>query len=177
MIIDGFIAISLVLAFIRGWKKGVLWAVASLLAVILGSLVSLKLSHRFAEFLQAQQIIDSKYTLIVSYVLLFLIVMYGLRLIIKMIEKLMKSLMLGWVNRLVGGAVYVLFSAFMVSSIFWLANQGGILTEEGKKESQLYSIIEPIAPMGIEIGSDLIPYAKEMFQQVSEHLDKYAKAK
>lgn len=175
MIIDGFIAISLVLAFIRGWKKGVLWAVASLLAVILGSLVSLKLSHRFAEFIQAQQIIDSKYTLIVSYILLFLIVMYGLRLIIKMIEKLMESLMLGWVNRIIGGGVYVLFSAFMLSSIFWLASQGGILTEEGKNESQLYGIIEPLAPMGIEMGSAFLPYAKEMFQEVSEHLEKYAK--
>lgn len=174
MIIDGFIAVSLVLAFIRGWKKGILWAVASLAAVVFGSLVSLKLSHRFAQLIQEQQIIDSKYTLIVSYILLFLLVMYGLRFLIKMVEKLLQSLMLGWANRLAGGALYILFSAFMLSSIFWLTNQAGILTEEAKQESQLYAAIEPLAPQGFELGGELLPFLKNMYQDVGLYLEQYA---
>ncbi len=174
MIIDGIIGISLVLAFIRGWKKGILWAVASLAAVVFGSLVSLKLSHRIAQYIQEQNIIDSKYTLILSYILLFLLVMYGLRFIIKMLEKLLQSLMLGWANRLAGGALYVLFSAFMLSSIFWVTNEAGILTEEGKNESQLYAIIEPIAPQGIELGGEVLPFLKDLYQDVGTYLERYA---
>ena len=151
MIIDAIIGICLALAFIRGWKKGMLWAIASLAAVVLGSLVSLKLSHRFAQYIQEQEIIDSKYTLVISYILLFLIVMYGLRFLIKMLEKLLQSLMLGWANRIAGGLLYISFTAFMLSSIFWLANEASILTIEAKSESLLYSSIEPIAPKGIEI--------------------------
>lgn len=173
MIIDGIIGISLVLAFIRGWKKGVLWAVASLAAVVLGSLVSLKLSHKFAQLIQEQNLIDSKYTLIVSYILLFLIVMYGLRFLIKMIEKLLDSLMLGWVNRLAGGAVYILFSAFMLSSIFWLTNEAGVLTTEAKQESQLYTAIEPIAPQGIKLGGEYLPMLKELYADIGAYLEGY----
>ncbi len=177
MIIDGIIGISLVLAFIRGWKKGILWALASLVAVILGSLVSLKLAHRLSLLIQEQHIIDSKYTLIIAYILLFLLVMYGFRLLIGMIEKLLKSLMLGWVNRLAGGLLYLLFSAFMLSSIFWLTNEAGILTEEGKKESQLYAAVEPIAPQGIKLASDFLPFLKNLYTDIGNYLEQYAQTK
>jgi len=176
VILDGIIGISLALAFIRGWKKGILWAIASLAAVVLGSLVSLKLSHRFAQYIQEQNIIDSKYTLILSYILLFLLVMYGLRFLIKMVEKLLQSLLLGWANRLAGGALYILFSAFMLSSIFWLTKEAGILTEEGKNESHLYYFIEPIAPQGIQLGGEVLPFLKDLYEDVGSHLDKYAVA-
>lgn len=174
MIIDGIIGVSLVLAFIRGWKKGVLWALASLAAVALGSLVSLKLSHRFAQLIQEQHIIDSKYTLILSYIILFLIVMYGLRFLIKMLEKLLESLMLGWANRLAGGALYILFSAFMLSSIFWLTNEAGILTKEAKQESQLYGAIEPIAPQGIQMAGEVLPFLKTLYGDIGNYLEQYA---
>jgi len=174
MILDGLIAVSLVLAFIRGWKKGVLWAIASLAAVVLGSLVSLKLSHRVAQLIQEQQIIDSRYTLIVSYILLFLLVMYGLRFLIKMVEKLLKSLMLGWTNRLAGGALYILFSAFMLSSIFWLTNEAGILTVEAKEESQLYTTVEPLAPQGLQIAGKALPFLKNLYQDIGLYLEQYA---
>jgi membrane protein required for colicin V production len=173
MIIDGIIGISLALAFIRGWKKGILWAVASLAAVVLGSLVSLKLAHRFSVLIQEQNIIDSRYTLVLSYILLFLLVMYGLRFLIKMVEKLMQSLMLGWINRLAGGLLYILFSAFMLSSIFWLTNEAGVLTQEAKAESQLYSIIEPLAPQGIELGGEVLPFLKDLYQDVGTYLSQY----
>ena len=174
MIIDAIIGICLALAFIRGWKKGMLWAIASLAAVVLGSLVSLKLSHRFAQYIQEQEIIDSKYTLVISYILLFLIVMYGLRFLIKMLEKLLQSLMLGWANRIAGGLLYISFTAFMLSSIFWLANEASILTIEAKSESLLYSSIEPIAPKGIEICGDALPFLKDMYTEVGVYLDRYS---
>jgi len=173
MIIDGIIGVSLALAFIRGWKKGILWAVASFAAVILGSLVSLKLAHRFSLLIQEQNIIDSRYTLVLSYILLFLLVMYGLRFLIKMVEKLMQSLLLGWVNRLAGGLLYILFSAFMLSSIFWLTNEAGVLTQEAKEESQLYAIVEPLAPQGIELGGEVLPFLKDLYQDVGDYLSQY----
>lgn len=175
MILDGIIGVALVLAFIRGWKKGVLWAVASLGAVVLGSLVSLKLSHTVALYLQEQNIINSQYTLIISYILLFLLVMYGLRFLIKLIEKLLQSLMLGWANRLAGGFLYIIFSAFILSSIFWLTNQAGILTQEAKNESQLYGFIEPIAPQGIQLGGEVLPFLKSMYQDIGDYLEGFAK--
>lgn len=174
MIIDGLIGVVLVLAFIRGWKKGILWAIASTAAVVLGSLVSLKLSHRLAQFIQEQQIIDSKYTLIISYILLFLLVMYGLRLLSKLIEKLLKSLMLGWANRLAGGLLYIAFSVFMLSSVFWLANEGGIISPEAKKESQFYSHIEPIAPKGLQLAGEVLPFLKSMYHDIGTYLEQYA---
>lgn len=169
--IDVVIVIICLLAFIRGWKKGFLWAVASLVAVVLGSLVSLKLSHKLAQYISEQNIIDSKYTLIVSYIILFLLVMYGLRFLIKFVEKILKTLLLGWANKLAGGILYILFSAFVVSSILWLSNEVQLIKEEAKQESQLYSIVEPIAPKGIEMGGVALPFLKNLYGDVELYLN------
>ncbi len=171
MIIDGIILIISILAFIRGWKKGFLWAIASFVAVVLGSLVSLKLAHKVALYINEQNIIDSKYTLIVSYILLFLLVMYGLRFLIKFVEKILKTLLLGWANKLAGGLLYILFSAFVISSILWLSNQVQLIQAEAKQESQLYAIVEPIAPKGIEIGGAALPFLKNLYGDVELYLD------
>ncbi len=174
MVIDAIIGIALAMAFIRGWRKGLLWAIASLVAVVLGSLVSLKLAHTVSLYIQEQQIIDSKYTLIASYILLFLLVMYGLRFLIKFVEKILKSLMLGWANRLAGGVLYILFTAFLVSSIFWLVDKVNVITPEAKAESQLYSIIEPLAPQGLEIAGEVLPFLKSLYTDVGVYLDTYS---
>lgn len=91
-----------------------------------------------------------------------------------MIEKLLESLMLGWANRLAGGAVYIIFSAFMLSSIFWLTNEAGILTEDAKHASQFYSVIEPIAPEGIKLGGEYLPMLKDLYIEVGEYLESVA---
>jgi membrane protein required for colicin V production len=173
--IDIIIAILCVLAFIRGYKKGLLWAIASLAAVVLGSLVSLKLSHRFAAFISEQGFLDSKYTLIIAYIILFIAVMYGLRLLIKFVEKILETFFLGWANRLAGGLLYVVFTLFVASSILWLANQVQLIKEQTKHESNLYTLIEPIAPMGIKIGGEALPFLKDLYGDVALYLEKVSK--
>jgi len=174
MMLDALISITLVLAFIRGWKKGLLWAVASFVAVVLGSLVSLKLAHKLSEYIQEQNIINSQYTLIVSYILLFLIVMLGLRFLIKFVENVLQGMMLGWTNKLSGGILYIFFSAFVLSSMFWITNKLDVISPETKAESMLYETIEPLAPMGLEIGGEVLPVLKDLYNEVSNYLDAYA---
>ena len=51
MILDGILLILCIIAFIRGWKKGLLWAIVSIIAVLIGIVISLKCAHLLADYL------------------------------------------------------------------------------------------------------------------------------
>ena len=172
MIIDLIVIGVSVIAFYRGWKKGLLWAITSMAAVILGSLISLKMSHVLAAYLTDNNIINSQYTLIASYAIIFIAVILVLRTGIKFVEKILDKIFLGWINNLSGALLYVLFSIFILSSILLMGNKVGIWTEESITESNLYPIVEPVANWGFDQGSKATPFLKDLFDGVNEHLDK-----
>lgn len=172
MILDGIILILSVLAFARGWRKGLLWAIGSLIAILIGVFVSLKLSQEVADFLFQQNLLTSKYTLLISFVLLFLLSIWCFRLLIKFVEKVLDKVFLGWVNNLLGGLLYSFFAVFLVSVFCWLANGVGILNSNIKKDSKTYVYVEPIASKTIQLASDYLPMCKTLWSDVKGYFEK-----
>ena len=160
MILDSIITIACILAFYRGWKKGIVSAILSMIGVFAGTILSLKLSHFVAEYSLSKHILNTQYVLPIAFILIFIATILLFRFVIKAIEGLLKIAMLGWANRLVGAALYLFFTLFFVSALFWVANIVGIITPEGKQDSKAYSFVEPIAPKAIELASKYLPFCK-----------------
>jgi membrane protein required for colicin V production len=173
MVLDIVLLIMAILAFIRGWKKGLLWAICSLLAVVLGIVVALKLSSELSEYLFVQQIITSKYTLLISFVILFLGTIFLFRMLIKFVEAILDKLFLGWINNLLGGLLYSFFVVFIISTFCWLANQVNLLKPALKDESKSYIYLEPIAPKTIDLVSAYLPYCKDLIRNAEAQLENY----
>jgi membrane protein required for colicin V production len=150
MAIDILIGIGAILAIFRGWRKGLVAAILSLVAVLVGLLVSVHLGAALSDYLVSNNIISGQYAVIISFIVLFIACILLFRFLIKSIEGLLKITMLGWANRLAGAALYTLVSLFVLSSIFWLSNTLGVITPTAKQESKAYSFVEPIAPKVIE---------------------------
>jgi membrane protein required for colicin V production len=172
MILDSIITISCILAFYRGWKKGIVSAVLSLIGVIVGTILSLSLSHKVAAFLESQHIFNTQYMLPIAFILIFIAVIFIVRFLIKLLESVLKMAMLGWANKLVGAGLYTLFTLFFISALFWLCNTVGIITPSAKQQSKSYSIVEPIAPKAIDIISPFLPYCKNILQQIKDMTQK-----
>jgi membrane protein required for colicin V production len=168
MVFDGIIIILICISFYRGWKKGILWAIFSMVSVVIGILLSLKLSHQVADYLFKQNIMTSQYTLLISFVLIFVLVVLLFRFGIKLIEKFLDAVFFGWINKILGGVLYACMTIFIVSTLVWLFNQVNILGPELKKDAKTYSYIEPISPKVIQLGSDYLPLMKNLFQQIKE---------
>ncbi len=166
MVFDGIVLILICISFYRGWKKGILWAIFSMVSVVIGILLSLKLSHQVADYLFKQNIMTSQYTLLISFILIFVLVVFLFRFGIKLVEKLLEAVLLGWANKILGGVLYSLMTIFIVSTLVWLFNQVNILGPELKKDAKTYTYIEPISPKVIELGSDYLPLMKNLFQQI-----------
>lgn len=170
MVFDAMVLILSTLAFIRGWQKGFLWAIFSLIAVLLGILIALRFSQLLSDFLFRQDILAGKYTLPLSFLVLFLTVLFGFRLLIKLIESLLEKILLGWANRTLGGLLYAGFVLLVFSLFCWLGNQSGLLSQELKKESKAFVYIEPIAPKTVELASLYLPLCKNLYKEVNEVL-------
>ncbi|MBK8684761.1 MAG: CvpA family protein [Bacteroidetes bacterium] len=169
MILDAIILILGLLAFIRGWKKGLLWALGSLVAVFAGIFISLKLSHTLADFLFKHQVLSGSYTLLLCFVVLFLLTMLAFRMLVGLVESILDKVMLGWVNHIGGGLLYTFFVVFVISTFLWLAKSAGLLQENIKSDSKTYVWIEPIGPKTVELVSAYLPFCKSLWADITSY--------
>lgn len=171
MVLD-IIAISLiVIFFIRGYMKGLVVAAFSVLAIILGVFFALKLSGALATYMLEQGWVTSGWSQIISYVILFVGVVLLVRLIARAIESALKAVMLGWVNKSLGGLLYVAISLVVWSTFLWLGREVGVITPEHISESKTYAYIEPIAPWIADKIGAVVPMVKDVFADLEFFFD------
>ena len=180
MILDGILLILCIIAFIRGWKKGLLWAIVSVVAVLTGIIISLKFSHLLANYLFENDILKNQYTLILCFILLFIGTIFLFRAAIKFAESVLETFFLGWVNNLLGALLYCFFVLFLCSTFFWLTSKANLLKSSGKLDSKSYAFVQPLAPKTIEFITPYIPFFKTLFHDLETYftrLDHSEKAK
>ncbi len=170
--LDIIIAIIL---FIFGWKglrKGLIIEVVTLLAFGVGIYGAMHFSDFTAAHLQDFLDIKPQYLNTVAFVLTFIILVVVVNLIGRLVSNLVKSLNLGFFNKLGGFLFGVLKGVLLCSTLVLVLNNfqwTGIIKEEVRQGSSLYRHVEETVPY-LYKGFDLVKgYAKEL---LPEGLDK-----
>lgn len=163
MVLDIIGIAFIILFFIRGYMKGFIIAAFSVLAILLGIICSLKLSHTLADFLLRKGWVTSGWSQVISYIVLFVGVVLLVRTIANIIEASLKLAMLGFVNRLAGGLLYVFLAAVVWSTFLWIFNQLHAFTPETLAASKTYKWFSPVAPWVFEHIGKVWPFAKNIF--------------
>ena len=164
--IDIIFVILLVLALIHGYRRGLIVAVFSLIAIIVGLAAAIKLSAVVANHVGHTLKVSDKWLPVVSFAIVFIVVVLLIRLGARAIQKLTEALMLGWINRLGGIILYVAIYITIYSVILFYANQVKIIKPEAIKASVTYSFIQPWGPKAIDGLGSLIPFFRDMFTQL-----------
>lgn len=175
MFID-FIAIGLVvLAIIKGFRNGLVVAVFSLLAFVIGLAAALKLSAVVAEYLGASTNISQRWLPILAFAIVFFVVVLLVRLGAKAIEGGLRMVMLGWLNKLGGVMFYLLLYFLIFSIILFYATQLHIIKTETAQVSTTYPIVYPIAPVVMDMVGSIIPFFEDMFVELEDFFDHLSK--
>jgi membrane protein required for colicin V production len=161
----------LALSFYRGWQKGFVVAVCSLLAIVVGMLAALKLSTAFAAWLLEHGWVTSAWGQIIAYIIIFIGVLILVRLLAKAIESALKMVMLGFINRLIGAMLYAFIGALIWSSLLWIGNRAHLLAPETLAASKTYDYFAPIAPWVYAHIGTVLPFAKDVFADLSRFFD------
>lgn len=174
MIIDILFAITLLLAVFKGWSRGLIVGVFSLLALILGAAAALKLSGTFALYMKSEVGHPSPLWPVVAFVLIFLAVALVVRLIAAVLEKALQLAMMGWINRIGGILLYLVAYAILFSILLWFANQLYLVSPSVKSASRTYGWIAPLGPTVIAYSGDLIPWFRDNFHQLEDFFQRIA---
>ena len=147
---------------IRGFQKGLILQLATLLALLLGVYCSVTFSHLVGELLNEQFTMDENLITVLSFVVTFSAVIIVVHLFAKLIEKAFKLVALGFLNKLMGAAFGVLKMALILSvclSVLYQAEKVvQLIDAETKAKSILYNPVRKIAPT-------IIPGIKNLVQE------------
>jgi membrane protein required for colicin V production len=168
MLIDIVLAIIIVLALIKGFQKGLVVALFSFIAFFIGLAAALKLSALVAGYLGKSTNISNQWLPIISFAVVFIIVIILVRLGAKMIEKSVQAVMLGWLNK-IGGIIFFLAIYITIFSVLlFYADQLNLLQQETINKSVSYKYVQPWGPKVINAFGQVIPIFKNMFAQLEE---------
>jgi Uncharacterized membrane protein, required for colicin V production len=171
MFLDIVLVILLVLAIIKGFQRGLIVGVFSLVAIIVGLAAALKLSVVAARYIGEAVNISNAWLPIVSFAIVFILVVLLVRLGAGMLQRSVEWTMLGWVNRLGGIILYVCLFVLVYSVILFYASQVNLINEESARHSMSYQYIQPLGPAVIDGFGSIIPLFRDMFADLQEFFD------
>src|ERR1700741_5182160 len=102
MLIDIIFVILLILAVIKGYRRGLIVGIFSFLAIIIGLAAAIKLSTVVAKYIGQAIKVSDTWLPIISFAAVFIIVVLLIRMGANLIQKTVEISLLGWVNRLGG---------------------------------------------------------------------------
>lgn len=172
MVLDVLFLILVVLYFIKGYRKGIIVALLSALALIIGFMVALKFSHWLSQLLfNHNSLIAARWAPVITFAVILLLVILLMRFVANIISRVVKAVLLGWLNKWCGGLLYVLIVAFFVSTLLWLGDKVNIINNTTKQSSITYPVIAPIAPQVFSLAGALFPFVRSSWEGLNHTLD------
>lgn len=174
MFIDAAYFILIAIACYKGLRKGFIIAVFSVLGFVVGIAAALKLSAIVAVKLSAHTG-TAKWLPALSFLIVFLAVAFIVSLVGKVIQKTFETVMLGWINRLAGVALFILLYSIIYSVFLFYAVQLHFIKLETINNSIVYPYLQPLAPKIINSVGTVVPWFKNMFYQLENFFSVAAK--
>lgn len=165
--LDIVFIIPLLWAAWKGFQKGLIIEVATLLAFALAVYGGIKLSDTVAEKIAGTVEINESYLPLVSFAVTFLVIVLAVYMLGKLVEKVVDLVALSVVNKVAGAVFGAAKIALVISVILTMVNsfdeKANVIPAELKEESMLY---EPLS----DLSTTVIPALKEshLFSQLQE---------
>jgi membrane protein required for colicin V production len=175
MLLDIIFLVILVLAVIKGYQRGLILGVFSLVAIIIGLAAALKLSAAVAGYIGQAINVSDRWLPVISFVVVFFLVLLSIRWGARLLQKTVEVTTLGWVNRLGGIMLYAAVFIIVYSILLFYAGQLNLLKPDTIRHSATYSFVKPWGPKVINGLAGLIPFFKDMFTQLESFFDGVAK--
>lgn len=168
MIIDIAFALVIALALFKGLRKGLILGIFSLLAFIIGLAAALKLSVVVAGWLKTSTGSLSKWLPLISFILVFIAVVFLVGMVAKLIQKAMQFAMLGWLDRIGGIVLYIIIYTIIFSVFLFFAEKLYLIQASAIQSSITYPYISPWGQKVMDNVGKIIPVFKDMFSQLQE---------
>ncbi len=166
--LDIIFVVILVLAVIKGFQRGLIVGLFSFVSVIIGLAAAMKLSAVAAAYLGDNINVSGEWLPVISFAVVFLVVVLLVRWGANIIQRTVEISMLGWVNRLGGILLYTALFITVFSVAVFYADQVHLLSDSAKEKSVSYAFIEPWGPKSINAIAYVVPVFRDMFTDLQD---------
>lgn len=140
--LDLLIAIPLGFLIFKGYKKGLIYELASLAGIVIGSLLAVRLANWFSALIG----LDGENALLIAFFIIFIAVIILSLFAAKLVERFVKLMHVGVVNNLAGALFGLLKGACIVGVLLYYVAvidlNERVLTRDAKDTSILYRRVE-----------------------------------
>lgn len=147
--IDIVLGIMLLWSLIKGFRKGFIIELASLLALILGIYGAIKFADITASYLSNNIDLPDDYTPLIAFALTFVVIVVAVHFIARLVQKLVKMVALNFVNRFAGAVFSLLKTALILSFLLFFVDSIDqnikVIPKQTKDNSILYYPLSGIA--------------------------------
>lgn len=163
---DIFLLIVAALGAWKGYREGFLMEMVSLVGIILGIFLGFKLMGVGMIFLEEHFDVNRTTLPYVSFIVIFLLVLLGVRLIGSLVKNSIDKTFLGSADQAMGATLGVFRSLFMISVVLWILDSLKLSPRaEWVEDSWLYPFTAHLAPTMADWLGDLIPFFRETFRE------------
>jgi membrane protein required for colicin V production len=162
-VIDIILSVVLVFGFIKGFSKGLIIEVSSLVALFLGLLGAIRFSDFTAQTLTDYFEWNPLAIQTISYLLVFVVIVYVLSLLAKGLTKIIRSVSLGLFNKFLGGIFGVLkWGVLMSVALFFVEKLNEWISLVDPQILQNAMLYVPITQLGEFLFSWGSEWSKEL---------------
>ena len=149
--IDLIVGIILLFLAVRGFAKGLVIELASIVALIAGIWLALKFSVKVEGYLLEYTEIDKAYLPALAFAIVFVSVVVGVHFLARVLQRILKLAALGTLNRLAGALFAFMKGAVILSFVFVFINSFGgdafnLLSPELRNNSLFYPYLSKLGP-------------------------------
>jgi membrane protein required for colicin V production len=174
--LDIIIIIPLVFGAFKGFRKGLVMELLSLLALVLAVISSFYFMHKGVALLEPHLGSSNSLLPVFSFVIIFIVVLMGVFYLGKVLKKVLDVTLLGSIDDVAGAILGMLKWGLVFSVFLWLFDKGGIiLPDHLTQKSILYPYVVSYAPVLLGVVTSLLPFADNLVNEVSAMLEKFAK--
>ena len=149
MSIDAIYLIILVVAIFKGLKNGFVVGIISLFGFIIGLAAAMKLSAVVAHSLENSSGSLSKWLPFFSFFIVFIVVIFLVGLLARTIKKILSLSMLGWLDKLLGVALYLILYTIIFSIFLFFAVNAHLISQQSIEASNVYPYINRKANLNL----------------------------
>lgn len=161
--LDIFLIFVLTFSAYKGYQKGLLVALFSLLAFFLGLFMAIKFTVPISVKFFSESAYF-KWIAIAIFIAIFTLLILGIHLLSKVLKTILDFTPLGILDNILGAALNIFKIAFVLSILFWIIDSLGIdFSNEYIDNSLILSYIILFAPKSFETIGSFIPYFKDIF--------------
>lgn len=152
---DIILAIPLCYCMYKGFKRGIIFELATLVGIVAGCYLAIHLAKAVAGLIG----IEGEVSVLVAFLIIFIAVVVGAFFLGKCVENLVKLVKAGLVNKLFGAVLGMLkcvcILSVLTSFVLMVDPNGKVVTKETREGSVLFA---PVNKVGTKLTSQLKTY-------------------